>query len=65
MDKLLKNIPMNENLNQYFIYVKNLKLIFLIVLGNVWGHTEVCLMVARGWYHYLDGPCYLVAWPDR
>lgn len=33
--------------------------------GNVRGHTEVCLMVARGWYHCLDGPYCLVVWPDR
>jgi len=48
MDKSDQN--MNEILGQYsyFIYAKHLTLIFLIVLGNVWGHTEVCLMVARG-----------------
>jgi len=62
MNKLLK---IHERKSILYLYVKNLKLIFLIVLGNVWGHTEVCLMVARGWYHYLDGPCYLVVWPDR
>jgi len=56
---------MDTNLMQCFIYAKNLKLFVLIVLGNVWGHTEVCLMVARGWYHYLDGPYCLVVWPDR
>lgn len=38
---------------------------YFIVSGNVRGLTEVCLMVARGWCHYLDGPYCPDAWLDH